>query len=38
MVVFVWHTLLLGPIGLDVNDVTNSVVEEVGREFDETLL
>ena len=38
MVVFVWHTLLLCSIGLDINNVTNSVVDEVGREFDETLL
>lgn len=38
MVVFVWHTLLLGSIGLDVDDVTNPVVNEVRREFDVTLL
>jgi len=38
MVVFVWHTLLLGSVGLDVDDITNSVVEEVCREFNETLL
>ena len=38
MVVFVWHTLLLGSIGLDVDNVTNPVVDEVRREFDETLL
>ena len=33
-----WHTLLLGSVGLDVDDVTNPVVDEVCREFDETLL
>ena len=38
MVVFVWHTLLLGSIGLDVDDVTNPVINEVRREFDVTLL
>ena len=38
MVVFVWHTLLLSSVGLDINDVTNPIVDEVRREFDETLL
>ena len=38
MVVFVWHTLLLGSVGLYVNNVTNLVVKEVRREFDKTLL
>jgi len=38
MVIFVWHTLLLGSVGLDIDDVTNPEVDEVGREFDETLL
>jgi len=34
MVVFVGHTLLLGSIGLDVNNVTNLVVYEVSGELD----
>ena len=38
MVVFVRHALLLGSVGLDVNNVTNPVVKEVCREFDVTLL
>ena len=38
MVVFVWHTLLLGSVGLDIDDITNPEVDEVCREFDETLL
>ena len=38
VVVFVGHALLLGSVGFDVDDITNSVVDEVRREFDETLL
>lgn len=38
MVVFVWHALLLGSVCLDVNNVTDLVVDEVCREFDEALL
>ena len=38
VVVFVRHTLLLRPVCLDVDDVTNLVADEVRREFDETLL
>lgn len=38
MVVFVWHTLLLGSVSLDIDDVANPEVDKVRREFDETLL
>ena len=38
MVVFVGHALLLGSVGLDVNNVTNPEVNEVCREFDVALL
>ena len=38
MVVFMWHALLLGSVGLDIDDVTNPEVDKVCREFDETLL
>jgi len=38
LVIFVGHALLLGSVGLDVDDVTNPVVNEVRRKFDETLL
>ena len=34
MVVFVGHTLLLCGIGLDVNDVSNTVVDEEGGQLD----
>lgn len=33
-----WHALLLSSVRLNVNDVTNPVIDEVCREFDETLL
>ena len=38
MVIFVRHALLLGSVGLDVNNVTDLIVDEVRRKFDETLL
>jgi len=38
MVVFVWHTLLLGSVGLDVDNITNPVVKKIRREMDKTLL
>lgn len=34
VVVFVRHTLLLGRVGLDIYDVTNAVVNEVGGHLD----
>ena len=37
MVVFVGHTLLLGSVGLDVNDITDMVGDEVCREVDLTM-
>ena len=38
VVVFVGHALLLGSVCLDVHNVTDPIVDEVRREFDETLL
>lgn len=34
MVVFVGHTLLLGGVGLDVNDIAYMVVDEEGGHLD----
>ena len=34
MVVLTGHALLLCSIGLDVDDVANTVVDQVGRQFD----
>lgn len=34
VVVFVRHTLLLGGVGLDIDDITNAVVNEIRRHFD----
>ena len=34
VVILVGHTPLLSSVGLDVNDVTNTVVDEVGGELD----
>ena len=31
MVVFVWHTLLLGSVSLDIDDVANPEVDKVRR-------
>lgn len=38
VVVFVRHTLLLGGVSLDIDDITNAVVDEVCRQFDGAVL
>lgn len=38
MVVFVWHTLLLGSIGLDINDIANAVFGQEGGQLNGTML
>lgn len=37
MVEFVRHTLLLGSVGFDVNNVTDSVVDQVCRHFNRAM-
>jgi hypothetical protein len=38
MVIFVGHTLLLCSICLDIDNVSYTVADEVGRQFDGTML
>lgn len=38
VVVLVRHTLLLGSVGFDIDDISNSVVDEIRRHLDGAML